>query len=106
MANMFAKSKETYDLVKKAQAAQKALKELEVEASSQDGSIKVVFNGNLHLTDLKVGEQWLSADKKRDLEKELTKVLTQAISKAQEVQATEAQKLMGDLKLPAGLTGR
>jgi len=103
MANMFARGKEQYELIKKAQAAQKALKSLEVEATSADGGISITFNGELHITNLKIAEAWVTPEKRRDLEKELTKVLTPAITKAQTVQAEEAKKLMGDLKLPGGL---
>ncbi len=103
MANAFSRAKDNYEMVKKAQAIQKALKQTEIEASSSDGTITVVFNGEMHLTGLTIAESWLAPEKKRDLEKALTNTIGQAISKAQIVQAEEAKKLMGDLKLPADL---
>ena len=103
MANPFAKGKETYELVKKARAIQKELKETEIEASSSDGTITVVFNGEQRMTDIQIDEQWLAPDKKRELEKAILNVTGQAISKAQAVAAEQMKKVAGDLNLPAGL---
>ena len=103
MANPFAKSKETYDLVKKARALQKELKETEIEAASADGSILVVFNGEQRMTDIQIDEKWLSPDKQAELEKQLINVIGQAISKAQAVATEQMKKIAGDLNLPSGL---
>ena len=103
MANPFAKAKDTYDLVKKAKAIQKELKETEIEASSADGTITVVFNGEQRMTDVSIDESWLHPDKKRELEKALLNVAGQAISKAQAVAAEQMKKVAGDLNLPPGL---
>lgn len=103
MANPFSRAKDTYDLVKKAKAIQKELKETEIEAASSDGTIKVVFNGEQRMTDIEIDESWLTPDKKRDLEKAILNVAGQAISKAQAVAADQMKKVAGDLNLPAGL---
>ena len=103
MANPFAKGKETYELVKKARAIQKELKETEIEASSSDGTITVVFNGEQRMIDITIDEEWLNPDKKRELEKAILNVTGQAISKAQAVAAEQMKKVAGDLNLPAGL---
>jgi len=103
MPNPFSKAKDTYDLVKKARAIQKELKETEIEASSNDGTITVVFNGEQRMTDLQIDESWLEPGKKRDLEKAILNVTGQAISKAQAVAAEHMKKVAGDLNLPPGL---
>ncbi|MCC2631791.1 MAG: hypothetical protein K0S20_490 [Patescibacteria group bacterium] len=103
MANPFSKGKETYDLIKKARAIQKELKETEIEASSSDGTITVVFNGEQRMIDIQIDESWLEPDKKRDLEKAILNVTGQAISRAQAVAAEQMKKVAGDLNLPPGL---
>jgi len=103
MANPFSKAKDTYELVKKAKAIQKELKETEIEASSTDGSITVVFNGEQHMVDITIDEEWFNPDRKRELEKAILNVTGQAISKAQAVAAEQMKKLQGELNLPPGL---
>ena len=103
MANPFSKAKDTYELVKKARAIQKELKETEIEAVSSDGLITVVFNGEQHMIDIKIDEEWLHPDKKRELEKTILNVTSQAISKAQAIAAEQMKKVAGDLNLPPGL---
>ncbi len=103
MANPFAKAKDTYELVKKAKALQKELKETEIEAANADNTLSVVFNGEQRLISVDIDESWLEPDKKRDLEKALVNVVGQAISKAQAVAAEQMKKITGDLNLPPGL---
>ncbi|MBU6389529.1 YbaB/EbfC family nucleoid-associated protein [Patescibacteria group bacterium] len=103
MANPFAKAKGTYDLVQKARKIQKELKGTEIEATSADGSITVVFNGEQRMVDIQIDESWLQPDKKRELEKAILNVVGQAISKAQAVAAEQMKKVAGDLNLPPGL---
>ncbi len=90
-------------MVKKARAMQKELKETEIEATSTDGTISVVFNGEQRMVDIQIDESWLEPGKKRDLEKAIMNVTGQAISKAQAVATEQMKKIAGDLNLPAGL---
>jgi nucleoid-associated protein EbfC len=101
--NPFSKAKDTYDMVKKAKALQKELKETEIEASSSDGLITVVFNGEQRMVSISIDETWLEPAKKRELEKQILNVSGQAISKAQAVATEQMKKIAGDLNLPAGL---
>lgn len=103
MSNAFSRAKDTYDMVKKARALQKELKETEIEATSTDGTITAVFNGEQRMVDIQIDESWLEPDKKRELEKAILNVVGQAISKAQAVAAEQMKKIAGDLNLPAGL---
>ena len=101
--NPFSKAKDSYTMVKKARALQKELKETEIEASSTDGTITVVFNGEQRMIDITIDETWLAPEKKRELEKAILNVTGQAISKAQAIATEQMKKIAGDLNLPAGL---
>lgn len=103
MPNPFSKAKDTYELVKKAKAIQKELKETEIEASSTDGTITVVFNGEQRMIDIKIDDSWLQPSRQRELEKAILNVTGQAISKAQAVAAEQMKKVAGDLNLPPEL---
>lgn len=103
MANPFSRARDTYELVKKAKAIQKELKETEIEAASSDGSISVVFNGEQRMVSISIDEKWLEPDKRHELEKAILNVTGQAISKAQAVAAEQMKKVAGDLNLPSGL---
>jgi DNA-binding YbaB/EbfC family protein len=101
--NPFSKAKDTYDMVKKARAIQKELKETEIEASSADGTLTVVFNGEQRMVSIDIDPSWLEEGKKRDLERTIVNVVGQAVSKAQAVASEQMKKIAGDLNLPAGL---
>jgi len=96
----FGKMKELYDLQKKARAIQKELKDVEVEASSNDGWVTVVFNGEQHLTEINLSEEALRPENKRELEKDLKNAISQAISRAQAVAAEKMKDIAGGLGLP------
>jgi len=96
----FGKMKELYDLQKKARAVQKELKDVEVEASSNDGWVTVVFNGEQHLTEINLAEEALQPANKRELEKDLKNAISQAISRAQAVAAEKMKDIAGGLGIP------
>jgi DNA-binding YbaB/EbfC family protein len=94
---MLDKMKQLYDMQKKAKQIQKELKETEIEATSNDGGVTVVFNGEIHIIDVKIDESYLSPDKKGQLEQTVKNTTAQAISKAQAIAAEKAKSMMGDL---------
>ena len=96
----FGKIKDLYELQKKAKAIQKELKDVEVEASSNDGWVTVVFNGEQHLTEIQVSEDALKPENKRELEKDLKNTISQAISRAQAVAAEKMKEVAGGLGIP------
>ena len=96
----FGKMKDLYELQKKARAIQKELKDVEVEASSNDGWVTVVFNGEQHMTDIQIAEEALDPDNKRELEKDLKNTISQAISRAQAVAAEKMKDIAGGMGLP------
>lgn len=96
----FGKMKDLYELQKKAKAIQKELKDIEVEASSNDGFVTVVFNGEQHLTEIQISEDALHPENKRELEKDLKNTISQAISRAQAVAAERMKDVAGGLGIP------
>jgi len=94
------KIKDLYELQKKAKAVQKQLKDIEVEASSNDGWVTVVFNGEQHLTEIQISEDALRPENKRELEKDLKNTISQAISRAQAVAAEKMKDIAGGLGIP------
>jgi DNA-binding YbaB/EbfC family protein len=96
----FGKIKDVYELQKKARAIQKELKDVEVEASSNDGWVTVVFNGEQHLTEINISEDALAPSNKRLLEKDLKNTISQAISRAQAVAAEKMKDIAGGMGIP------
>lgn len=96
----FSKIKDLYELQKKARAIQKELKNVEVEASSNDGWVTVVFNGEQHLTEINLAEEALQPENKREIEKDLKNTISQAISRAQAVAAEKMKDVAGGLGIP------
>jgi len=96
----FGQMKDLYKLQKQAKQIQKELKEIEVEASSNDGWVTVVFNGEQHMVDVQISEEALNPDNKRELEKDLKNTISQAISRAQAVAAEKMKDVAGGLGIP------
>jgi DNA-binding YbaB/EbfC family protein len=94
---MIDKMKQLYDMQKKAKQIQKELKETEIEAQSADGGVTVIFNGEIHIVDVKISEAMLEAGNKHALEQAVKNTVAQAISKAQAIAAEKAKSMMGDL---------
>lgn len=91
---MLDKMKQLYQLQKQAREIQKELKDTEIEARSADGAVSVVFNGEMHIVDVRITEAMLAPDKKRELEQTLVKVVGEAVSKAQGLAAEKTKDVM------------
>lgn len=96
---MFEKAKQIYDLQKKAKAIQKDLRDTEIEASSNDGFITVVFNGEQHLVEISISEDSLKSENKKTLENDLKNAISQAIARSQALAAEKTKEMMGDMNL-------
>lgn len=96
----FSKAKELYNLQKQARAIQKELKNTEIEAKSNSGWVTVVMNGEQHLVDIRIADEACKAENKKELEKDLKNVVTQAISRAQAYAAEKMKSIAGDLNIP------
>lgn len=96
----FSKAKDLYNLQKQARAIQKELKNTEIEARSNSGSVVVVMNGEQHLVDIKIADEAFSLENKNELERDIKNVVTQAISRAQAYAAEKMKSIAGDLNIP------
>jgi DNA-binding YbaB/EbfC family protein len=96
----FSKMKDLYQLQKKARQIQKELKETEIEAKSNNGWVRVVLNGEQHLTDVEIAEEALNPQNKNELEKDIKNTVSQAISRAQAYAAEKMKDIAGNLNSP------
>jgi len=93
-------AKQMYELQKKAKKVQKELQDLLIEASSMDGKVSVVFNGEQKIEEINIDESLLTADNKTNLEKGIKDAVAQALKKAQQVAADKMKSVAGDMGLP------
>lgn len=93
-------AKQLYDLQKKAKKVQKELQDLLIEASSMEGKVTVVFNGEQKIEEIHIDETLLTAQNKLVLEKAIKDAITQALKKAQQVAADKMKAVAGDMGLP------
>jgi DNA-binding YbaB/EbfC family protein len=96
---MLDKAKQLYQLQKEAKEVQKELKATEIEAKSNAGAVTVIFTGDQHIKSVDISEEWLKPERKRELEIEMVKVVSEAISRSQSVAAEKTKKLMGNMGL-------
>jgi|SRR3989344_1553884 len=95
---MFNKLKQINDLRKQANTLKHALAEETIEVSNK--AVKLVIDGNQDIKTLDINSEYLSPDKKHDLEKNIKEVFSDATKKVQRKMASKIQD-MGDFKLPS-----
>lgn len=83
----------------RARQVQKELKNTEIEAKSPSGNVSVVLNAEMHVKDFHVEEVFLKPENKRQLERELTQTVSEALSRAQAIAAEKTKEVMKDLNL-------
>ena len=83
----------------KANQVRKELKNTEIEAKSNDGTITVVVNGEMHIVNLELNEEALKPENKRNLEKAIQNTVSEALSRAQAVAAEKTKEVMKDLNI-------
>lgn len=89
-----------FDKVKlalKAKKVQDELKRTEIEATSAEGKIIVIFTGDLKLKSITIDESLLSPDNKAQLEKLLRETVGQALQKTQSHTAEKTREVMKEL---------
>ena len=92
---IFGQARDLYRLQKQAKQIKKDLEGLHIEAEIK--GVKVVINGQQEVVDVNISEEWLSAEKNKELNKLLVEVFNKAIKKAQEVAAERMRGIMGDM---------
>lgn len=83
----------------KAKQVQKELKNTEIEAKSNDGQVRVVVNAEMHVKEIEISEEALTAANKSNLEKALQNTISQALSRAQALAAEKTRAVMKDMNL-------
>jgi len=96
---MLDKFKQLYQLRKQAKDVQRQLEQTEVEAKSNDGSVRVVFNGQQKIVELELSADSLRPENKTHLEKTLKETITQSISQTQKVAAERSKEMMKGMGL-------
>lgn len=90
---MFNKLKQYNDLRKQANTIKNAMAEETIEASNR--AVTIVMDGNQEIKSLKINEDFLSKDKKSELEKEIQNCVADAIKKVQRKMAMKMQQMGG-----------
>jgi len=96
----FGQLKELYGLQKKAKQAQKELKNIEIEASSNDGWVKVIVSGDMKVKEISIKDDVLSKENRSKLERTIVETISQALSRAQTESAARLSPMLKDLKIP------
>jgi len=101
---MFDQMKQLYQMKKKFDELQKQLQTMKVEKSDSKGTITIRVNGTQRVESLQIDPQWLSPDKKENLESALRQTINGALDDVQKKLASEQGagflKEFKDLKLP------
>ena len=99
MLDKMKQMKQLLDMQKKAKAMQRDLRDTEIEAVSSDGSITVIFNGELKLVNLTIDDSYLDNRSLSDLERDLKTTISEAMGKAQQVAADRTREIMKDMNI-------
>lgn len=94
---MFNKLKQFNDLRKQANTIKNALAQEIVEVDNK--AVKIVMDGNQDLKSLELKPEYLSPDKKKELENEIMNGIKDAIKQVQKKMASKMQD-MGGLDFP------
>lgn len=94
---MFDKAKEIYQLQKRAKEVQKELKNTEVEATSVDGLVSIVFSADQKIKEVKIDGSLMTPDKKAELQEKIVRVTSEGLSRVQAVAAEKTKGLMSDM---------
>jgi hypothetical protein len=79
---------------------QQELENKEVEATSGGGVVRVVVSGKLELKQLEIDQDAIDPEDKEILEDMILGAVNEGLRKAQEMAASEMQKVTGGLNLP------
>lgn len=99
-------------MLKQARAMQKQMKQIqkrvdkkELSVMTPDGKIEVVITGKLHVQRIILDQSLLENADKVGLQKNLAAAVNNAIAKAQNLMATEMQKMASDMGIPPEAMG-
>lgn len=90
---MFNKLKQYNDLRKQANNLKSVMAEESIEVENK--AVKITMDGNQDIKSLNIKEEYLSKDKKTELEKEIINAISDAIKKVQRKMAMKMQEMGG-----------
>jgi DNA-binding protein YbaB len=90
---MISKLKQYNDLRKQASTIKNVMAEESIEVENK--AIKIVMDGNQAIKSLSLKDEYLSPNKKKDLEKYIQEAIADAIKKVQRKMAMKMQKMGG-----------
>jgi len=90
---MFNKLKQYNNLRKQANTIKNVMAEETIEASNK--AVKIVMDGNQAIKSLDINTDFLSKDKKKELETEITNCIADAIKQVQRKMAMKMQQMGG-----------
>lgn len=96
---MFDKMKQLYDMQKKAREMQRALEDVRVECTEAHDTLKLVMNGLNKVVSLSIDPSWLVPDRGADLEKQLSRLISDAAEEVKKTTAAQAMTLMKGMDL-------
>lgn len=82
-----------------AKKVQKELKNTEIEASSNNGWVNVVFNAEMKIKSINFSEEALKPENKNELDRVAQQTIAEALSRAQAVAAEKTREMMKGMNL-------
>jgi DNA-binding protein YbaB len=82
-----------------AKKVQKELKNTEIEASSNNGWVNVVFNAEMKIKTINFSEEALKPENKNELDRVAQQTIAEALSRAQAVAAEKTREMMKGMNL-------
>jgi len=81
--------KQWYELKKQADHLQKVLRGLTVEAEGGQGAVRIVMNGEMKIRSLTLNPEWLTRDRKVQLEEAIKECVASALAKVHRAAASQ-----------------
>jgi DNA-binding protein YbaB len=89
MAGAFGKMKDLYKLQKEARAMQKRMKQMRISGLSKNEHVEIIINGTQEVEEIDISDELLSADRKKDLIKEIKEAMESAQKQLQKEMAKD-----------------
>jgi len=92
--------KQAQELQKRLERVQEELGNMEVEATSGGGMVKVVANGKQEVLDIKIDKEVINPEDKEMLEDLVLAAVNEALRKSRELASEEMSKVTGGMMPP------
>ena len=96
----FDKLKQAGSLMKQMNNLKKKIDQLESVAETNDGSVKVIVKGTSSIKSIEIDSSLLNENSKNNLEKNLIKIINEALKKAENSSKNIMSEATGGLNIP------